>query len=633
MTMTLRRHGHLILMMAAAAATSVVSCAPPAGVRIDVDVGTYGALAESMVVVVSADKGFVEMANPTTAEMKATVTTADFNGDNVIDLIIKFPGPFKGTTSFLVSTGNKGDVTVSAHAIAYDASMMIGVGDSSMKIVAGGGHATLPVTLGTPPADQPPVGPDTRDTDLGTDHSIVTLAGPGPGANVSAVAVCDLDGDGKRDLVVGSPHADRNDSDKATGGVFVVFGAPAANVKLSGGATNQFSFFGAASGDELGASVACAKLNDDNVDDLVVGAPGAGRVYVVFGRPALATSKTVDLQNPNKLMAKMPDATWGPATVTSATGFGRVIVPVDANFDGKAERILVSAPATTFAGDAMKKGLVHLLALPATATPNGLLDVEQADHPTFAGVPATALATGDFDGAGTSLDIILGDKDHVATGDVDPSGALTMFANIDPAMPKAFDATSTVVGTAPSTIMVGESGTQFGAAVQAFDTTRHGQDLYVGAPFAGVGKRGLVYQLAHQDTFFAAPVRTFKPLTTPKLDAGDVTSHFGSALALCTSGSGVTATYSLLIGAPDANRIGRDHVGATYLMGGGVGFKLALIDRLYGAARQDRLGDAVACGQLDDDEIADVFAAAPTATTDLDSMAGAAYVRLSRPQP
>jgi hypothetical protein len=629
------RHLRAVLTIAATAAvaTSPSSCAPPAGVRIDVTVGSYGALAESMVVVVSADKGFAEM-EPMTAEMKATVTTADFNGDKIIDLIIKFPGPFKGTTSFLVATANKADVTVSAHAVAYDASKVIAVGDGALTMIAGGGHVTLPVTLGDPPADQPPVGPATRDTDLGTDHTIVTIQGPGAGANVSTVAVCDLDADGKQDLIVGSPHADHNETDKGTGGVFVVFGAPTSNVKLSGGATSQFSFFGATSGDELGASVACARINDDTVDDLVVGAPGADRVYVVFGRPSLATSKTVDLQNPNKLMAKMPDATWGPATAsTPAIGFGRVIVPVDANFDGKAERILVSAPGTTFMGDATKKGLVHLLALPTSAMPNVLLDVEQPDHPTFAGVPATALATGDLDGLNTGLDVILGDKEHVAAGDIDPSGAIIMFANVDPAMPKAYDATSTVAGTRPSTIMVGDSGTQFGASLQPFDTTRHGQDLYVGAPFAGVGKRGLVYVLEHQDTFFAAPVRTFKPLVTPKLDAGDAAAHFGSTLALCTNGSSPAATFKLLVGAPDANRIGRANVGAAYLMTIGAGFKLTLIERLYGATAQDRLGAAVACGQLDGDKTADVVAAAPTATPDLVSMAGAAYVRYSRPEP
>ena len=48
---------------------------------------------------------------------------------------------------------------------------------------------------------------------------------------------------------------------------------------------NGFTIPGVASGNALGESVSSAgDVNGDGYDDLIIGAPSAGRAYVVFGK-------------------------------------------------------------------------------------------------------------------------------------------------------------------------------------------------------------------------------------------------------------------------------------------------------------------------------------------------------------
>ena len=122
----------------------------------------------------------------------------------------------------------------------------------------------------------------------------MTINGRRVNAHLGPIAVCDVNGDDTQDLVIGAPDDD-DDRDAGPRSASVTSCSAAAAARRSTCRTRRSGrstqFFGVEGGDHLGAAVACAELNGDTFDDIVVGAPGAGggtgRVYVVYGRTGL----------------------------------------------------------------------------------------------------------------------------------------------------------------------------------------------------------------------------------------------------------------------------------------------------------------------------------------------------------
>jgi hypothetical protein len=110
----------------------------------------------------------------------------------------------------------------------------------------------------------------------------------------AVAAAGDINGDGIDDLILGTHAVDTNGFNAGAG--YVVFGkstAFASTLELSAlTGTNGFKINGALAYDYAGFSVASAgDVNDDGVDDLIIGAFGAdpnalfaGASYVVFGK-------------------------------------------------------------------------------------------------------------------------------------------------------------------------------------------------------------------------------------------------------------------------------------------------------------------------------------------------------------
>jgi hypothetical protein len=113
------------------------------------------------------------------------------------------------------------------------------------------------------------------------------------GRSVSAAG--DINGDGNDDLIIGAPFADPNGNFSGTS--YVVFGSNQGlpnPLNLSGlNGSNGFVINGESIFDSAGTSVSAAgDINGDNIDDLIIGAPGSspdpnesysGASYVVFG--------------------------------------------------------------------------------------------------------------------------------------------------------------------------------------------------------------------------------------------------------------------------------------------------------------------------------------------------------------
>src|SRR5690606_1889480 len=100
----------------------------------------------------------------------------------------------------------------------------------------------------------------------------------------------DINNDGVDDLIIGAPGASPNGQLMA-GQSFIVFGSAigfSSSFDLSTlDGTNGFIIDGLQANDLLGRSVSAAgDVNNDGIDDIIIGAPGAGNgtSYVIFGK-------------------------------------------------------------------------------------------------------------------------------------------------------------------------------------------------------------------------------------------------------------------------------------------------------------------------------------------------------------
>jgi hypothetical protein len=604
--MMARRHLIACVLAFAAAAPAACSNDEP-GVVVNVDLAGFD-IQMLKVVLSASDGGFKAQAD--TNVQGVGVTTEDFDGDGALDLVTEFLHP-KGTISFRVATGNMTMVGVSAHAIAFDATKRIAGADSAAPVqLPPGARESIALTLVEKTGGVE--GPMTHTTDILTASADVMVKTSMP-AHYASVAVCDVDADGEPDLVLGTPQADHLNL-TATGAVYVLLGKDGGLGKeidpANGNTVMEFHFYGADPGDQLGAAVACADLNGDHLGDLIVAAPGAalgtGRVYAVFGNQLIRGQAIT----PGSTGADAPDVTWA---TTADTGFGSLLFAADLNGDDHAE-ILVASSASS------KK--VHLLKNVTTTTLSAI-NVDGADHITFSGIGATAIAAGNLRHIPGGVDVVLGDSSGMRPTVTMGGGAIYGFADVK------LDTTAPY--TTPTMIMYGGDNMQFGAALLALATTSAGQDLIVGAPGDQNGT-GAFYLYKGDSNFFGATERSMDD--HPVRKAGPVAGgRFGASLA--GTPTGIPPSYSrwdLIVGAPGTPRAGdRQLVGAAYLFGGGDGWLFPLYEQVFGAAATDGLGTVVAGGDVNGDKLGDLVTIAPNAAAG-GTNAGVAYVVYGRAQ-
>jgi hypothetical protein len=181
----------------------------------------------------------------------------------------------------------------------------------------------------------------------------------------SVSAAGDINGDGIDDLIVGALFADPNGNSIA-GESYVVFGSSSGfSVSLdlaTLNGSNGFTINGIDAGDKLGIFVSNAgDINDDGIDDLVMGATGvdsngnsgAGASYVVFGSDSgfSASFDLTTLNGSNGLVIEGFEAGGLLGYSVSAAG--------DVNGDG-IDDLIVSAPWSAPNGNS-KAGAVYVV--------------------------------------------------------------------------------------------------------------------------------------------------------------------------------------------------------------------------------------------------------------------------------
>ena len=434
-------------------------------------------------------------------------------------------------------------------------------------------------------------------------------------AHYASVAVCDVDADGKPDLVLGAPQAEHLNL-TATGAVYVLLGKDGGlgkprSIPANGNTVMELHFYGADPGDQLGAAVACADLNGDHVGDLIV-APGRRARRRAASTPCSATRTSAARPSRRDRPAPdAPDVTWATA---ADMGFGSILFAADLNGDDRAEILVASAPRS-------KK--VHLLKNVTSDSP-APINVDGADHITFSGIGATAIAAGNLRAHPGGVDVVIGDSSAMRPTVTMGGGAIFGFPDVK------LDATTQY--TTPAMIMYGGDNMQFGAAAAR---ARHDQRG------AGSDRRRARRRQRHgrllplqgrQQLLRGDGAGDGRPRTA---QAGPVAGgRFGASLAGTPTGNPPSySRWDLIVGAPGTPRAGdRQLVGAAYLFGGGDGWLFPLYEQVFGAAATDGLGTVVAGGDVNGDKLGDLVTIAPNAAAG-GTNAGVTYVVYGRAQP
>jgi hypothetical protein len=295
-----------------------------------------------------------------TFDFGAALATGDFNGDGFADLAVGAP---EYMTPDGVSEGAVYLYTGSKRGLHYSGKAFYGPSDSEATNDFGAALATGSVN-GDRFTDLAVGDPGASPTDPGQGSAVVlegSRAGLRPGSRVTltsahplagggfgtAVALGDVNGDGRGDLIVGEPGGGTTLSGTATHvGDVQQFLSTKHGLSLS---ARTFSGSGLHAAGGLGSSLATGDINDDGFADVVAGAPQAsvggqglaGVVAVLSGsRHGLAAAGA-------KVLSKLTAHVAGSPVSTDR--FGLAVAVGDLNHDHHAD-VIVGVPGGTAAG-------------------------------------------------------------------------------------------------------------------------------------------------------------------------------------------------------------------------------------------------------------------------------------------
>lgn len=163
------------------------------------------------------------------------------------------------------------------------------------------------------------------------------------------LATGDLDGDGDDELIVGAPFADGALAEENAGRAYIA-DVPAAGGSLDLATAKDFTtLIGGSTRDGLGFFVSAADINDDGMDDAIIGARDAdgpkeirqniGEAYILYGGGA-GIGSTIDLAG-DELASESVDAVIYGADPGDSSGF--TVGAGDFNGDGVSD-VAVGAP-------------------------------------------------------------------------------------------------------------------------------------------------------------------------------------------------------------------------------------------------------------------------------------------------
>lgn len=459
------------------------------------------------------------------------------------------------------------------------------------------------------------------------------------------VAMGDFNDDGNPDLLVGSPGADGPDDSRTDGGeAYVFFGPLEGELDLLEDEPD-ITIYAASPGDALGFTVHAGDLNDDGIDEIMVGAPAVtagfdprtdqGRLYVFYGDDDLDDIDELDL------VEDVYDL-----TVTGAEGFSRLSTAVDlgdVNGDGRTDLLISSpfggrAPDTPPGSARTAEGEVYII-FGEDEPLTGEYNMAAADYDVLLGGDqefgqfGAAFAVGDFDGDGRD-DVVVGALRNNAPDGRPSAGEAFVFFGRD-----EFPRRLSVDGAQDATIQGAVAGSALGFPIVAGDFNGDGvDDFALGAQSEGI-----------EDLSTAGSIRLFYgresfpnsfDLSTEDADATVLGSNAGFLLPTAmtvgdTDGDGVDdLVFSSALGGISARR---STAGLIYVLAGSpelparIELESSAISRvIIGPSEQARAGAALWFGPVEDDNESRGLALLATGVSPADEeerqKAGAVYL-------
>ena len=384
---------------------------------------------------------------------------------------------------------------------------------------------------------------------LSAANADIIIVGANPGDFFgAAVAITDINGDGRLDLVIGAPGTDFAATNAGSVYVFLNQGAPNYFPTSAAGATRRID--GNQAFGEFGSYVATADLNGDGRPDLAVGAPlvdvgpapDAGAIYTFF-----------NLGAPNFFVNSAASANQTISGAVTDEGFGVNILPVDINNDGFVD-LVVGSPLHSPSVALLSAGAVYVfLNNGAGGFPTSITVASQTITGSQAGMQFGAcIDIADLGGDG-DLDLIAG-APQFDPGGAPAQGALFIFFNSGTVNPPFFGANSNLADWR----IDGENPDDFfgqSCHIANMDQT-NGPDILVGATRFDVGLAenvGAVYLFLNQGGGIFPSDAANADVRLVGEEAGD---RFGSGIK--TGDLTNDGTQDLLIGARLANFGGED---------------------------------------------------------------------------